>query len=180
MWQKLSPADYPSHLWNLTFDPHGMRMYDHSRTVEQIYFKGEALVRITFSCCSFDRLSVFHHPCLFSFPFRSVFPSSCPQPPSLTHLLLSSCTVTSSSLQTHGPQHARLLCPLLLPRVCSNSCPLSRWCHPIISSSVTPFSSYLQSLPASGSFLMSQVFMSGGRSIGASASASVLPMNIQG
>ena len=80
----------------------------------------------------------------------------------------------------HGMQHARLPCPSSLPRVCSNSCPLSWWCHPTISSSVTPFCSYLQSFPASGSFPMSWPFISDGQSIGASASASVLPMNIQG
>ena len=68
----------------------------------------------------------------------------------------------------------------LSPEVCSHSCPLSRWCHPTISSSVTPFSSCLQSFPASGSFPVSQFFASGSQSFGASASASVLPMNIQG
>ena len=83
----------------------------------------------------------------------------------------------SISLQPHGLQHARPPCPSPTPRDYSNSCPLSRWCHPTISSSVVPFSSRLQSFPASGSFLMSQLFTSGGQSIG--ASASVLPMNIQ-
>ena len=73
---------------------------------------------------------------------------------------------------------ARLLCPPLSLRVCSNSCPMSQWCHPAISSSVIPFSSYLQSFPESGSFPMSWLFISGGQSIG--ASASVLPMSIQG
>ena len=77
----------------------------------------------------------------------------------------------------HGLQHARLPFPSPSPRAC---CPLSRWCHLIISSSVVPFSSYLQSFPASGSFPMSWLFASGGQSIGASASALVLPMNIQG
>ena len=76
-------------------------------------------------------------------------------------------------------QCVRLPCPSLSPRVCSNSCPLSRWCHPTISSSVVPFSSSLQSFPASGSFPLSQFFTSGGQSIGVSASTSVLPMNIQ-
>ena len=85
----------------------------------------------------------------------------------------------SDSLWPHGLQHARLPCPSLSPRVCLNSHPLSWWCHPTISSSVISFSSRLQSFPASGSFLMSQLFESGGPSIGASASASVLPMNIQ-
>ena len=77
-------------------------------------------------------------------------------------------------------QHARLSCPSLSPGGCSNSCPLSRWCHPIISSSVVPFSSCLQSFPASGSFPMSWLFTWGSHNTGASASASVLPMNIQG
>ena len=85
----------------------------------------------------------------------------------------------SNSLQTHGLQHARVPCSSPTPRACSNSCPSSRWCHPTISSSVVPFSSHLQSFPASGSFPISQFFASGGQSIGASASASVLPMNIQ-
>ena len=86
----------------------------------------------------------------------------------------------SDSLQPNGLQHARLPCPLPSPRACSNSCLLSWWCYPTISSSVIPFSSCLQSFPASGSFLKSQLFTSGGQSIGASASASVLPMSSQG
>ena len=90
-----------------------------------------------------------------------------------------SCSVVSNSLWPHGLQHARLPCPSPTPRVYPNSCPLSRWCHPTISSSVIPFSSCLQSFPASGSFQMSQLFSSGGQSIGVSASTSVLPMNIQ-
>ena len=85
----------------------------------------------------------------------------------------------SNSLQPHGLQHARPPCPSPTPGVYSNSCPLSRWCHPSISSSVIPFSSCLQSFSASGSFQMSRFFASGGQSIGVSASASVLPMNIQ-
>ena len=84
----------------------------------------------------------------------------------------------SNSLQHHGLQHARLPCPSLYPRVCSNSCPLSQWCHPTISSSVTCFSSCPQSFPASWSFPMSWLFASSGQSIG--TSVSVLPMNIQG
>ena len=76
-------------------------------------------------------------------------------------------------------QHARLPCPSLSPRVCSNSCPLRQWCNPTISSSAVPYSSCLQSFPASGSFPMSQFFTSGGQSIGVSTSASALPMNIQ-
>ena len=94
-------------------------------------------------------------------------------------LLLFSCSVVSASLWPHGLQHTRLPYPSPSPGACSNSCPLSRWCYPTISSSVVPFSSRLQSFPASGSFLMNQSFTSGGQSIRASASASVLPMNIQ-
>ena len=107
-----------------------------------------------------------------------------------------SWSVVSNSLRPHGLQHARLPCPLLTPGACSNSCPsspcpspipraysnscpLSWWYHPTISSSAVPFSSHLQSLPASGSFQMSQFFASGGQSIGISTSASVLPMNVQ-
>ena len=90
-----------------------------------------------------------------------------------------SLSAVSNSLQPHGLQHTRLPCPSPTPRTRSNSCPLSRWCHPTISSSVVPFSSCLQSFPASGSFPMSQLFSSGGQSIGVSATASVLPMNIQ-
>ena len=85
----------------------------------------------------------------------------------------------SDTLQTHGLQHARLPCPSPTPGACSNSCPLSWWCHPVISSSINCFSSCLQSFPASGSFPLSQFFASGGQRIGVSASASVLPINIQ-
>ena len=89
-------------------------------------------------------------------------------------------SVVSESLRPHEPQHARLPCPSPTPGVYPNSCPLSWWCHPTISSSVIPFSSCPQSFPASGSFQMSQLFAWGGQSIGVSASASVLPMNTQG
>ena len=85
----------------------------------------------------------------------------------------------SDSLQPHRLQHTRLPCPSSSTRACLNSYPLSQWCHPTISSSVIPFSSCLQSFPASGSFLMSRLFTLGGQSIGGSASASALPMNIQ-
>ena len=88
-------------------------------------------------------------------------------------------SVMSDSLQTHGLQHTRPPCPSWTPRVYSNSCPLSPWYHPTISSSVISFSSCLQSVPASGFFQMSQFFASGGQNIGVSASTSVLPMNIQ-
>ena len=88
-----------------------------------------------------------------------------------------SCSVVSNSLRPHGLQHTRPPCPT--PRVYSNSCPLSQWCHPTISSSVICFSSHLQSSAELRSFQMSQFFASGGQSIGVSASASVLPMDIQ-
>ena len=89
-----------------------------------------------------------------------------------------SCPVVSDSLRPHELQHARPPCPSPTA-VHPNSCPSSRWCHPAISCSVVPFSSCLQSLPASGSFLMSQLFAWGGESIGVSALASVLPKNTQ-
>ena len=88
-------------------------------------------------------------------------------------------SVMSISLWPHGLQHTRLLCPSLSPRACSNSCLLSWWCYPTISSSVSPFFSCLQFFPASGFFPISPFFVSGGQSIRVSASASVLPMTIQ-
>ena len=90
-----------------------------------------------------------------------------------------SLSVMSDSLRTHGLQHARPPCPSPTPEVYSDSCPFSQWCYPTISSCVVPFSSHLQSFPASGSFQMSRFIASGGQSIGVSASASFLPMNIQ-
>ena len=88
-------------------------------------------------------------------------------------------SVVSDSLRPHELQHASPPCPSPTPKVHPNLCPLSRWCHPTISSSVVPFSSHLQSFPESGSFQMNQFFTSGGQSIGVSASTSVLPMNTQ-
>ena len=90
-----------------------------------------------------------------------------------------SCLVVSDSLRPREPQHPRPLCSSLTPRVHTNSCPSSRWCHPTISASVIPFSSCPQSFPASGSFPMNQLFASGGQSIGVSTSASALPKNTQ-
>ena len=98
--------------------------------------------------------------------------------PDLRIMLFFSSSVMSDSLQPHELEHVRLSCPSLSPGVCSNSCPLRRWCHPIISTSVIPFFSCPKSFPASGPFQMSQLFTSSGQSTG--ASASVLPMNIQG
>ena len=96
-------------------------------------------------------------------------------------MILCCCSATKSclTLWPHGLQHFRLPCSSLSPRVCSNSCPLSWWCHPPISSYVISFSSCLQSFPASGSFPVSHFFPSRGQSIGVSASTSVLAMNIQ-
>ena len=98
---------------------------------------------------------------------------------SVTQKMQFSRSVVSDSLRPHESQHARPPCPSPTPGVYSNSCPSSQWCHPAISSSVVPFSSCPQSLLASGSFPMSQLFAPGGQSIRVSASASVLPMNTQ-
>ena len=97
----------------------------------------------------------------------------------LLHSVQFSCLVVSNSLSPHGLQHTRFPCTSRTPGACSNSCPFSWWGHPTISSSVVPFFSCLRYFPASSSFLMSQFFASGGQSIRVSASASVLPMNIQ-
>ena len=105
---------------------------------------------------------------------RQEYWSGLPTPPcQFTH------SVVSNSLQPHGLQHTRPPCPSPTPGAYSNSCTLSWWCHPVISSCVVPFSSCLQSFPASGSFPMSQLFASSGQGIGVSASALVLPTNIQ-
>ena len=108
-------------------------------------------------------------------PFATLWTAACQEAEFSSIHLLSRV----HSLQTHELQHARPLCPSPTPRVHPNPCPSSQWCHPTISSSVVPFSSYLQSFPASGSFQMSQLFASGGQSIGVSASTSVLLMNTQ-
>ena len=100
-------------------------------------------------------------------------------PPANAEVQFSSVAQSCLTLQSHDLQHSTPPCPLPTPRVYSNSCPLSWWCHPTISSSIIPFSSCLQSFPASGSFQMNQFFVSGGQSIGVSSSASVPPMNIQ-
>ena len=109
------------------------------------------------------------YPCVEQFTNYSIYVFSSVQ---FSH------SVMSDSLQPYGLHHTRPPCPSPTPGVCSNSCPSSQWCHPTISSSVVPFSSHLQSFPASGSFPMSQFFATGGQSIGVSAT-SVLPMNIQ-
>ena len=118
-------------------------------------------------------ISLFAFLCLKYSYFKNSFAPQCFSSVQFSH------SVVSDSLRPHESQHARSPCPSPTPRVYSNSCPLSQWCHPTISSSVIPFSSWPQSLPASGSFPMSQLFSWGGQSIGVSASTSVLPMNIQ-
>ena len=119
------------------------------------------------------------------FPYYSLYtshPLLLPSPrfhKSVLYISLSiqfSHLVMSNALQPHGLQHTRLPCPSSAPRASANSCPSSQWCHPTISSSVIPFSSCLQSFPASGAFLMSQYFASSDQSPGVSVSASVLPM----
>ena len=128
---------------------------------------------------------------MFYIFFGFLFPFIC-SPPSILYLSTNhfvfrepssvqfSCSVVSDSLQPHELQHARPPCPSPTPRVHSNSHPSSWWCHPAISSSVVPFSSCPQSLPASESFLMSQLFAWGGQSTGVSASGSFPPKNTQG
>ena len=111
---------------------------------------------------------------LLNLPHEDKSPSKSP-----TRAFQFSRSVMSNSLRLHELQHARPPCPSPTPGVHSNSCPLSRWCHATISPSVVPFSSCLQSFPASESFQMSQLFTWGGQSIGVSASTSVLPMNTQ-
>ena len=119
--------------------------------------------------CTLIYLIIFNWTFLFSSPLET-----------LTRVSQFSHSVVSDSFLSHGLQHARLPCLSLSPRVYSNSCPLNWWCHPTISPSVTPFFSCPQSFPASGSFPLSQLFSSGGQNIGDSASALVLPMNIEG
>ena len=124
---------------------------------------------------SVNWISYYNHPCLLtgSVVWKTEIPHSAKV------LLLLSYQVVSDCLWPCGLQHTRLLCPSLSLGVCPSSCPLSWWCHPTFSSSVVPFSSCPQPYPASGSFPMSQLFTSDGQSIGASALASVLPVNIQ-
>ena len=129
-------------------------------------------------CPSLQLLPSWSHPGLSLFPDHPLyligFTRACGQPS-----VQFSHSVVSDSLPPHGLQHARVPCPSRTPGAYSNSCPSGQWCHPTISSSFVPFSSYCKSFPVSGSFQMSQFFTSGGQSIGVSASTSVLPMNIQ-
>ena len=126
-------------------------------------------------CRMFSNISGF-----YSLNDWNIAPPSCNNQSIFSQFIQFSHSVVSESLRPHELQHARPPCPSPTPGVHPNSFPFSRWCHPTISSSVLPFSSCPQSSPASGSFLRRQFFTSGGQSIGASASASVFPMNIQG
>ena len=122
--------------------------------------------------------------CVWNHDMNSTYQSYyfCNPPPPFAQKSNCCCSVAKScpnSLWSHGLQHVRLSCPSPFPGACSNSCPLSQWCHPAISFSVACFSSCSQFFPASGSFLMSQLFTSGGQTMGVSTSTSVLPMNIQ-
>ena len=132
---------------------------------------------------SYTHIHTHSHAHTVSSPFIEVLVTGPPFNLSLVPSLLSSIqfnhSVVSNCLRPHGLQQTRLPYASPTPRACSKSCPLSQWCHPAISSSVVPFSYCLQSFPELGSFLKSQFFASSGQSIGVSASASVLPMNIQ-
>ena len=122
---------------------------------------------------------LFHTESLYLLNSNSVTPHTSLPAASQFSSVPFSCSVVSNSLRPHGLQHARPPCPSPTPRVYSKSCPLSRWCHPTISTSVVPFSSCIPSFPASESFQMSQVFASGGQSTGVSLQTSVFPMNTQ-
>ena len=153
--------------------------YDYGKGVRsRLQFHQDSLNEVWLSACS-----PFHSHFYFTASF-DCFPwiqcSTCSWGEIGNEALLFSYSVESNSLWPHGLQHTRLPCPPLSPGVCSNSPPLSRWCHPTISSSATPFSSCPQSFPASEYFPVSRLFTSGGQNTGASTSASVLPMNSQG
>ena len=134
------------------------------------------LLELISNCCKFaDTKLIYKRQSLYYIPSVNKWDSKIK---AHCHLSIQfSHSVVSDSLPPHGLQQARLPCPSLTPRACSDSCPSSWWCHPAISSSVVPFSSCLQPFPASGCFPLSQFFASGGQGIG--ASASVLPVNIQ-
>ena len=148
-------------------------MYIYMHTYMYIY------ICIWYVCVYIYKLVSVHYICVYIYIYIYVSTYICTY--IYIYKLVSvqfSCSVMCDSLRPHGLQHARLPCPSPTPGTCSNSCPSSWWCHPTISSSIVPFSSCFQSCPASGSFPMSQLFASGGQCIGASASASALPMNI--
>ena len=142
-------------------------VYSHIHVLKCM--KSSNLFFATKSSISFCRVMLYKDKkILISYPFIQIASS-----------VQFSCSLVSDSLRSHGLQHTRLPCPSPIPGAYTNLFPSSQWCHPTISSSVVPFSFCLQSFPASGSFLMSQFFVSGGQSIRVSVSASVLPINIQ-
>ena len=138
------------------------------------FLKQNSFVWPIFKCFELPLSLTFHLPQMLDLNYQPSLSIS-----SFEIFHFSSITQCCLTLQSHGLRQARLLCSSPTPGVCSNSCPLSQWCHSTISSSVIPFSHCLQSFPASRSFPMSQFFSSSGQSIEASASASVFPMNIQ-
>ena len=138
------------------------------------FLKQNSFVWPIFICFELPLSLTFHLPQMLDLNYQPSLSIS-----SFEIFQFSSITQCCLTLQSHGLRQARLLCSSPTPGVCSNSCPLSQWCHSTISSSVIPFSHCLQSFPASQSFPMSQFFSSSGQSIEASASASVFPMNIQ-
>ena len=163
--QMCSQYNRRSRLWELTSSVSGVQLLYNVVLVSAVWLSESAIC--------------IHIPCLCH---HRVFEEI-----SLCHIVGSHCycsvavmSKVSNSLRPHRPQHARLPHPSLSPRVCSDSCPLGQWCYPTISSTVSHFSFCLQSFPESGSFPMSQLFTSGGQNIGASNSASVLPVHIQG
>ena len=157
-----------------------LRLWDYSEQISQLSNDRLLTLRICLKSQSLDALiHIFiptskHRNSLVS-KFSVTSEHTCP-----LNVYYKFCSVAQSYLilQSHGLHHARPPCPSPTTRVYSDSCPLSQWCHPTISSSVSPFSSHLPSFPASGSFPVSQFFTSGGQRIGVSASTSVLPMNI--
>ena len=151
---------------------------------QRLYFADKGLYSQSYGFSSshvwmWDVWKSLSHVWLFATPWTVVHGILKARVPKWISSVQFSCSATSDSLWAHGLRHARLSCPWPTPRAYSNLCPLSWWCHPTISSSVVPFSSRLQSFPASGSFPMSQLLISGGQSTGVSASASVLPISIQ-
>ena len=139
------------------------------------FLKQNSFVWPIFKCFELPLSLTFHLPQMLDLNYQPSLSIS-----SFEIFQFSSITQCCLTLQSHGLRQARLLCSSPTPGVCSNSCPLSQWCHSTISSSGIPFFSCPQSFPASGSFPMSGLFPSGGHNIGASASASVLPVTIQG
>ena len=155
----------------------------YARTIYMIKVINNLIFFLSLSYCynqPYQKLTLFNTYLISLFHGAMVMEALQNLEDGIFHLSLSvqfSHSVVSDSLRPHEPQHTRPPCPSSTPGVHPNSCPLSRWCHPTISSSINPFSSCPQPFPASGSFQMSQLFASGGQNIGVSASTSVLPMN---